>query len=508
MFQDCIANHKECKTYLDTTWLPTRLVHIGDESKGQRTRLVLGNDVEPGTAYSTLSHCWGNSRFLSLNRANLDELLCEIDEAQLPKSFSDSLAVASRLDIAYIWIDSLCIVQDDEQDWLNEASQMHRVYMNSVCNICATGSTDSTQGLFRSREPDIFKPCDVTIPWLNNGGEFRIVDARTWAEEVTQAPLNKRAWVAQELLLAPRQLHFGASQILWQCIESCACEQYPDGLPDVIAIRAKGVQSARQQLRRSELIDGDADQHNKIRSDWRVVAEHYMRGKLTYDRDRVMALDGIIQRYASLLGDDFVAGIWRSDALRGLLWSVEFCRHGGGVPSRRPIKARAPSFSWLSIEGDLKMQVDKDAVLLARILDMNVHHDRGVSWRGSIRLRGKLIRHRVVGCNGASGKSWVPLFQYGKPELGWVLSMSSAVFLDIDGEYGGIMYTILISIGISLNGLVLEETGNAVGEFRRIGYLEGLTDDKAILRMPMPGQELFPCEFYDADEGMHTITIV
>lgn len=70
---------------------------------------------------------------------------------------------------------------------------MHEVYSNSVCKICATGFKDSSQGLFITRDSKVFQPCNVEIPWLEDGGSFRVLDLSVWNTQVNESPLNMRA---------------------------------------------------------------------------------------------------------------------------------------------------------------------------------------------------------------------------------------------------------------------------------------------------------------------------
>jgi hypothetical protein len=166
----------------------------------------------------------------------------------LPKTFEHALVVARELKVGYIWIDSLCIIQDDPRDWQHESSLMHRVYSNSLCNIAATGAVDSSDGLFFGRDPGhvnavqtyfllegtakergIYKTSEVKFRGL-----YDISEVDFWKNNVLDAPLNKRGWVCQESLLAPRILHFGKTQLLWECCEMEASEKYPKGIPVVM----------------------------------------------------------------------------------------------------------------------------------------------------------------------------------------------------------------------------------------------------------------------------------
>src|SRR6187402_2210908 len=150
-----------------------------------------------------------------------------IEVYKLPKTFQDAIYVARHLNprVQYLWIDSLCIVQDDARDWARESVQMYQIYRNSYCNISATGAKDNDGGLFFDRNPEFLWEDQINlnaegIPKLRSmngergqnfglGVDIRrcnILDASFWAREVDNAHINRRGWVLQERLLAPRVL--------------------------------------------------------------------------------------------------------------------------------------------------------------------------------------------------------------------------------------------------------------------------------------------------------------
>lgn len=146
----------------------------------------------------------------------------------------------------------------------------------------------------------------------------------------------------QEHLLAPRHIHFGTTQVFWECLHNTAAEQFPHGLPGEIIIRA---QSSRRHLQRLESLPQDAKRASAIRSDFVNVVKSYTMAKLSHSGDKPIAFAGVARRFESMLDDTCVAGIWRGYPERDLLWHLEYCRQGDGTSSMRPEKYRAPSFS-------------------------------------------------------------------------------------------------------------------------------------------------------------------
>jgi hypothetical protein len=203
--------------------------------------------------YVTLSHCWGNAEFIRLTDDKFVEFQQGISMEKLPKTFREAIDFARRLskDVRYIWIDSLCIIQQNREDWLAESARMYQIYNSSYCNISATRASNSEMGLYSERQSHILWEDDVNlnvegIPGHNvgpvHGQTFglrgkesiqrcRVLDLSFWERNVDEAPVNRRGWVLQERLMAPRVLHFCDGQIAWECRETVEAESSRGDLP-------------------------------------------------------------------------------------------------------------------------------------------------------------------------------------------------------------------------------------------------------------------------------------
>lgn len=182
-------------------------------------RLAVSSKDQFEGSYLTLSHCWGQREFLKLTRDNMMDLRSGFPTSSLPRTFQEAVQVARRLGVRYIWIDSLCIIQGDEADWYQESMQMGKVYANAICNIAATASRDDTEGLFRDRNPARMHRVECEVAF-NSVGEshhrlFTVVQTHWWGSLLNDQPLNLRAWVMQERLLARRVIHFGEEEVVW-----------------------------------------------------------------------------------------------------------------------------------------------------------------------------------------------------------------------------------------------------------------------------------------------------
>ncbi|KAF2807000.1 HET-domain-containing protein, partial [Mytilinidion resinicola] len=193
---ECDRGHSHCKKP-DSTFMPTRLLDVGIPSCKQ-VRLVLSTD--PGSArdnYVALSHCWGPSKPLITTSANISQFQAEIPSTTLPQTFDDAIKITRLLGIRYLWIDSLCIIQDVPDDWLRESATMFSVYSNADITISASRASSSVDG------------------FLSLDTEFASLKMRL------THPARKRssslAWVIQERYLSRRILLFGSAQTFWEC---------------------------------------------------------------------------------------------------------------------------------------------------------------------------------------------------------------------------------------------------------------------------------------------------
>jgi hypothetical protein len=125
----CNQSHDLCKSRQGATrQLPTRLLYVGDN----QIKLCLSSEVKPNFEYFTLSHCWGATVFTTLLSSNIAEFQEQISPAALSTTFRDAVYVTRFFGCQYLWIDSLCIVQNNAKDWEKEASLMASVYSNSA----------------------------------------------------------------------------------------------------------------------------------------------------------------------------------------------------------------------------------------------------------------------------------------------------------------------------------------------------------------------------------------
>ncbi|TGO24920.1 hypothetical protein BPAE_0092g00390 [Botrytis paeoniae] len=372
--KNCNDSHDACRRRNSTVAniLPTRLIEIGAEGPVVTLRLCLRKDVPINAVYFTLSHCWGKvSPKLVLLQSNEEHMLRGIDFLQLSKTFQDALWVVRQLGGQYIWIDSLCIVQDSKADWLRESARMCDVYSNSYCNICATAARNGNEGMFRDRNP-----LQVKQGWFRVDGKMICVgDQDAWEKEVNNGTLSSRAWVCQERLLSRRNLHFGSRQLFWECRQHSASETFSKGLP-----RKASSLHLKSQL--PLLVDGsNNDQSNtslETRAIWNLIVRMYMKCNLTYRADKLIAIGGLAATAHRTIGGRYLAGLWENHLPSGLLWATLDIPD----PSKFAIlgfetqEYIAPSWSWASLNAEIHFPLarrgTRDIEIYCQILEAHV----------------------------------------------------------------------------------------------------------------------------------------
>lgn len=214
---DCVANHGRCHGNYQAL-SPTRLLDlIQFWSSGDIVLVEREEDADDEhIPYTALSHCWGASTSgpLTTTLANLASRKERIRFDELPLTFKDAVTTTRKLKIPYLWIDSLCIIQDSPSDWEKEAARMAIVYAGSVCTLSALGWEDSNGGFFRVAE----KETDFVFRYDLSLGSQRIrvfpCEPNDWGLD---GPLMDRAWTLQERALSNRILHFSRNELLWEC---------------------------------------------------------------------------------------------------------------------------------------------------------------------------------------------------------------------------------------------------------------------------------------------------
>jgi hypothetical protein len=171
---------------------------------------------------------------------------------------------------------------------------------------------------------------------------YRLMDSDHWAKQIEGSNLSTRAWYVQERLLSPRIIYFGSQQILWECSKIRAMETCPEG----------GLFGSTYSKTHNPVLQ---DVHDPERNAWNVVVEVYSRARLTKPEDKAVAVAGLAQLVQNRTGDQYIAGLWKKNFLRQLLWHVQLGSGHNQQSLARPKVYRAPNFLWISIDSAVIM---------------------------------------------------------------------------------------------------------------------------------------------------------
>ena len=373
--QDCQTNHDQCKQSAYDKYppkkdciLPARVIDVGPGDGTHQPRLHTTRGTR-GT-WIALSHCWGNEflRPLSTTRENIGRHKESIPMDILPKTFHDAVIVTRALDIRYLWIDSLCIIQDDAIDKNQQLPIMGQIYEDAYVTILAAEATNCSDGLFcdasvlsysllktvrKSRKwqnlenesfndpHEMSEVANMDKPVLREGipsvlqrvelplhrsdevvGSFYVSITEDFEQFPRYTPLFARAWVMQEWILSRRSILFLKDAIVWSCQRGSENE------------RGDSLSLTRPKL-----------------DDWQQFVCQYTLKDLTYGKDRLNAINGLANIMQRNRPDKYFAGLWDGDMPNALLWRVR------GDKNLSQELSHLPSWSWARHSGPMCFQL-------------------------------------------------------------------------------------------------------------------------------------------------------
>lgn len=375
--------------------MPKRLVHIKNDHHATLIDVTDGS-VHANATYAALSYCWGGDQSFKAEKSNLSYLMEDgflIDS--LPIVWQETIGLCRKLGLSYLWIDALCIVQDDEVDWAGESVHMDPIYENAYLTIApATSSSADTPYLGNTPDP-CRKPVEFTVLPATSDRPATTVSAREtprywhFREEkyMGKDPWRLRGWTMQEEILSRRLVIFGAEEMQWRCKTTASCE-CQEKIMYMYSARAKEIFEGSGQSSREERELG-------MQTYWRYsVIGRFGPRQFTYPEDVFSALSGLAQLIARATGWTYVAGMWKEHLIFGMCWHNTFVE--GLEPSYRVYTA--PTFSWASVNGLRRIHMslhDHTFTPDAEVVDINMELKyAGAPFSalvdGSVALRGRL----------------------------------------------------------------------------------------------------------------------
>ena len=494
-FSDCIASHAQCAKD-QTPQLPARVLWLASPD----TVRVIENcpHQEP---YVCLSHRWSAPTVkISLRSANYARYQSGIATCELPRLFRDVIRLClSPLGIRYLWIDSLCILQDSLVDWETIAATMGSIYENAYVTISADDNTDSDQPLF-GRLPPAADAAEIPVPATAShpaGDAEKVFIRRQFPHPAGipmhspgttahgDVPLQRRGWVYQERALSRRIIHVTQAELSWECVETTRCEcRLNEGHWNATRLRVP---------------------RNIFATSWERMVEEYSILELTFERDKLQALAGLARRVAARDRWRYAAGLWWEQLDAGFLWRR--LKHAAARP--RPKVLVAPTWSWASIDGPVWLthgdrakdvvfvewavkvagvdpfgSLDKDSCLTVSgyVVEGVIHY--GLSWEELVDKRSRVTTNPLEQWDSLARTELKRKNFMGVEIRGQLYSWLPDYAVDSPGPWmvmsGSVVRCLLCCDG-GVAGMLLRSRGEKTTGYERIGVL----DNDPFIRVPV-----------------------
>ena len=448
---------------LDKSERPSRLILISTSTEGiwplsdiGKVHLSLLDTPAMNVPYAALTYRWGTADPLwCTTSANITTRHECIKFSTLPLTLQQAITTTVLLGLRFLWVDSICIVQDDIEDWNRESLRMAAIYQTALVTLAADGSEDSHAGLYNKPEESfslVSRDRGFEIKnKLSTGEESHIflfqglksrrdfaTEMRDIGDLLPHSKLRDRGWCLQERILSPRILHFASDQLYWQCYHGVnESEDQYDSIGERDTIRKMALRMKRLTLPDSitDKAELEQGQRDLMRYWYQQVVLEYSHRTLTYAKDKLIAISGIAKAIAAMYpqptqalaptrcnrdGDAtfYIAGHFRADILRSLCWF----RDGPGRKATGDAY-RAPSWSWASQDSAVGYHGYEleplESEMNATFLDASFDTERHLQWaapgRDWIRLNAKVHWGTVFPHKGADSRNQMSIFP--PPEL-------------------------------------------------------------------------------------------
>ncbi|KAM0541472.1 hypothetical protein ACHAPJ_013237 [Fusarium lateritium] len=335
--QECQFAHSECNELAQNALTgigPKRLMYVGSANKSI-ARIQNVKD-ESRKQYAALSYCWGDAskNTFKTTKETLASRLHGFSIAELPKTLQDAIEVTRTLELEYLWVDVLCIVQDSEKDMDAEISRMWRIYRNATITISASRASHSAEGFLHPRDLETTDENTFAIRWCDLDNSDPSKEQLAFYSEVDirrcyHDPIDTRAWTMQEHNLSSRHLRFGKSQMVWRCSQGIRVDGgSEDEEPPDYSIGEKT--------------------HAAIYS-WQQDVSQFTARFITKMDDRLLAVAAMAEDYAPKIGakpSDYLAGLWKQGLPFMLLWRIKDKDASRTYLEMSSDKGLLPTWSW------------------------------------------------------------------------------------------------------------------------------------------------------------------
>ncbi|KAK1725429.1 heterokaryon incompatibility protein-domain-containing protein, partial [Colletotrichum acutatum] len=298
--------------------------------------------------FAALSYCWGGNQTMQCETSTLEVFRKDIPFEKLPRTIQDAVKVCSQLGVNYIWVDALCIIQNEGNDEkILEIAKMPYIYGQASFTIMASRAKTAWEGFLQDRESFSKSDLSFLLSWQSEKGEKGSITLTEM--ETGHEPIDERGWTFQERLLSLRIVEFGSRQTRWTCQEPIPSITGNDKLYGLGV--GEGATDGWRKI--AEPNDLRQDSFNwghcsKTPSPWGALVDIYTSRTLSFNTDRALAMSGVAERFAVLTGDEYAAGLWKRSIRDELLWRVE-----QNERKNRSTVYQGPSWSWFAVNSSV-----------------------------------------------------------------------------------------------------------------------------------------------------------
>lgn len=350
--------------------------HLVDCTLSASPRLVSTKGVYG--RYLALSYVWGEAQPHQTTTSNVSAYSAGIDTFLLPQTIRDAISVTRTLGLQYLWVDSLCIVQDSDEDKLHELGRMHLIDRYAYFTIIAASAERVSDGFLQHRRANhgitLLFLCPVRPPAPGKSVEdvLRVGKVRATSLGITEhgtvlsggdsasEPIHKRGWCLQELYMSPRALIFTSETLRFRC------QQITKNIGNSF------YHLASTELRLPDVLfcpDASPPMERRSKEWWAIhrawfdIVHQYARRTIGQASDKLVACGALAEAFHRVLGSDYLAGLWRDTLLQDLLWvRMEDDRLRRKTGDIRPAQYCAPSWSWAAVEGAVRIRTEPELV--------------------------------------------------------------------------------------------------------------------------------------------------
>ena len=358
---DCINTHEGCHSL--STRLPTRVLDISPENGDVEVNLFISHGMQ--APYATLSYCWGAPQPAMTTRSLLPGYLRCIKVSLLPQTIQDAIVVVRGIGLRYLWVDSLCIIQDSDDDKSFGIQNMGNVYRNAQVCILAAAAKTANDGFLR--RPSLPESTLYEFPYFGHHGQVGTMKLRSWnsytERDLESDPTNRRAWIFQERVLSPRVLIFPRAPhpLEWRCHSA----SHSNGGSTASASLLDTPRLTAELFEHKPILEPSYDArltsnettHWKL---WSSLLMNYTRRDMTDNADKLPAMSAVAAEFGRFWNATYIAGLWSHRIVQSLLWKYYPDRTVASQSADR----QGPSWSWASTdEGVINVFTKDDTVI-------------------------------------------------------------------------------------------------------------------------------------------------